>query len=681
MDDQARPLNQVSDGAVKSSPRDRLRSVVVLMGLSALLAGLGLRLSFTQDDAFILFRYAANLLAGHGLVFNPGEWVEGYTCPLWLLMLAGCKIVWIDFLAASRLLGLVFGVGTLWVVYGLGKTVMRDEGSWWLVVIAPALLALNPSFASFATSGLDTALFTFLFTTTIWGFVVSYRKNRFPVWLALALVLLTLTRPEGILVFAIIWLCWVIRPNGGIRLPRLLLPAVTYAVPMAAITAWRWITYGYALPNPAYAKVFFDSQSLVQGLDYTWAFLSAYGWFGGVVVLVALPVVIRSGNRIVWRFLAALLVVFTLYIIAIGGDVLKGLRFFVPLLPIYYLLVQGGVGILRKWWFQGKAWRLAPGMAAIVILVLLVGQGLQYPRELDRVRLENGLTDKMSALGKWFVAHQPAETSIAANSIGALGYYTGYKIVDMVGLVDETIAHHPQIMEGIQSPAKERTYHAAHVLGQCPDFIVFDTYEKPNHAGDFALYLHGRFRDRYYRYPIWMPGREREMMVFKVRDMAQDDYASTEDEVWESVDFVYALRNGLDRVKDDPLTAKKYFTQCVELGPPDFVQPKEWLGMIALQDGDRRQAEEWFRQAVEVDSFSVTSVRYLAKICYNDGKLDAALRWGRQLVRMAPHIPDGWLMVGWILQAWGEPEAAKGIWRQGLAVLGPHREMLELIRE
>ena len=33
---------------------------------------------FLCDDAFISFRYARNLLEGHGLVFNPGEFVEGY---------------------------------------------------------------------------------------------------------------------------------------------------------------------------------------------------------------------------------------------------------------------------------------------------------------------------------------------------------------------------------------------------------------------------------------------------------------------------------------------------------------------------------------------------------------------------------------------------------------------------
>ena len=40
------------------------------------------------NDAFISFRYARNLLEGHGLVFNPGEYVEGYSNFLWVLELA-----------------------------------------------------------------------------------------------------------------------------------------------------------------------------------------------------------------------------------------------------------------------------------------------------------------------------------------------------------------------------------------------------------------------------------------------------------------------------------------------------------------------------------------------------------------------------------------------------------------
>ncbi|MCK4741420.1 MAG: hypothetical protein KAS80_03965, partial [Anaerolineales bacterium] len=42
----------------------------------------------TVDDAFITFRYAQNLIAGNGLVYNPGEWVLGTTTPLYAVMLA-----------------------------------------------------------------------------------------------------------------------------------------------------------------------------------------------------------------------------------------------------------------------------------------------------------------------------------------------------------------------------------------------------------------------------------------------------------------------------------------------------------------------------------------------------------------------------------------------------------------
>jgi hypothetical protein len=40
------------------------------------------------DDAFISYRYALNLVEGHGLVFNSGERVEGYTNFLWTLWCA-----------------------------------------------------------------------------------------------------------------------------------------------------------------------------------------------------------------------------------------------------------------------------------------------------------------------------------------------------------------------------------------------------------------------------------------------------------------------------------------------------------------------------------------------------------------------------------------------------------------
>ncbi|MBN97985.1 MAG: hypothetical protein CME16_01875, partial [Gemmatimonadetes bacterium] len=46
-----------------------------------------LHYNFIADDAFITLRYAQNLASGDGLVFNLGERVEGFTSPLWTLLL------------------------------------------------------------------------------------------------------------------------------------------------------------------------------------------------------------------------------------------------------------------------------------------------------------------------------------------------------------------------------------------------------------------------------------------------------------------------------------------------------------------------------------------------------------------------------------------------------------------
>ena len=45
-------------------------------------------LRFVQDDAYISWRYAENLARGLGLVWNEGEYVEGYTNFLWTVILA-----------------------------------------------------------------------------------------------------------------------------------------------------------------------------------------------------------------------------------------------------------------------------------------------------------------------------------------------------------------------------------------------------------------------------------------------------------------------------------------------------------------------------------------------------------------------------------------------------------------
>ena len=147
------------------------------LGLAALALALALLhiryLWFVCDDAFISFRYAANLAAGLGPVFNPGERIEGYTNFLWMLLsalvlkLGGAPENVMPVISAICALATVAAV--IWwapqpanapaPVKGRPTGPLGDTLPW-----AGFLLAGSAGFAAWATSGLETALFTLLVT-------------------------------------------------------------------------------------------------------------------------------------------------------------------------------------------------------------------------------------------------------------------------------------------------------------------------------------------------------------------------------------------------------------------------------------------------------------------------------------------------------------------------------------
>src|SRR5262245_16454258 len=91
------------------------------------------RWRFVIDDAFISLRYARNLAMGHGLVYNAGERVEGYTNFLWTLFLALPHLLHVDPIAVMKLANLALALATSWLVYRLGRET--------IVVPAPAARA------------------------------------------------------------------------------------------------------------------------------------------------------------------------------------------------------------------------------------------------------------------------------------------------------------------------------------------------------------------------------------------------------------------------------------------------------------------------------------------------------------------------------------------------------------
>ena len=67
--------------------------LICSFGLAACAIGLAVSRVWVADDAYITFRHIVQFLAGNGLTFNTLERVEGFTHPLWAVLL--CLFGWL----------------------------------------------------------------------------------------------------------------------------------------------------------------------------------------------------------------------------------------------------------------------------------------------------------------------------------------------------------------------------------------------------------------------------------------------------------------------------------------------------------------------------------------------------------------------------------------------------------
>ncbi len=159
---------------------------------------------FITDDAFISFRYVRNLLDGHGLVFNPGEYVEGYTNFLWVLELAAIwRVLGLRPEDVANWLSVIYTVGTiavmLWWVARMPCLRQRGLVAW----MALGLICGSATFAVWtAGGGLETRQFTFFALVAVVCLSVFGADRRGLIAASLSLAAAALTRPEGLLVAA-----------------------------------------------------------------------------------------------------------------------------------------------------------------------------------------------------------------------------------------------------------------------------------------------------------------------------------------------------------------------------------------------------------------------------------------------------------------------------------------------
>jgi arabinofuranosyltransferase len=440
-------------------------------GLLYLIAlGLAWNFRFVEDDAFISYRYAQNLANGHGLVFNPGERVEGYTNFLWTVIQAiPEKLGWTTPLF-GELLGLVVLVATVAVVLRLARAIMRDETR---AVFAVLVLLANMTFIGYGTSGLE-EMFQCLLVTSIGLLLLpdidhprlSLLARRLLSGLLAGIALLT-RLDSAVLIAAWFVMSLVAEyrlaagtsdaatsgpvsepPTPEGRIGRVVSAALALGIPTLILVVpwlvWKHSYYGSFLPNTFSAKTGTSKiQPFLYGIFYLVGFLFSYAAF----LLIGRWRRLRRGLMELpgMRYAAVAIGLWCVYILVVGADFME-YRFMVPILPFLAIaaayLIDHYSNLRRQ--------------IALMVVLAIFSLGHMEVRNLAFPVFVFGDLNHWPAnyVGSWHqmgtILHEQfpggldeaGQPLLAVVPLGVIPYYSQLPAIDMLGLADKYVAKH-----------------------------------------------------------------------------------------------------------------------------------------------------------------------------------------------------------------------------------------------
>lgn len=462
----------------------------------------------TIDDSFITFRYARNILAGEGFVYNPGEAVLGTTTPLYtgLMVLLGAVSGGTEapFPEIALLINAIIDGLTCVLLYQLGKKLNYE-----LAGLGAALAwSIAPFSVTFAIGGLETSLVVFLLVAMSY-FYIDHKITLAAFCASLAL----LTRPDTILLVGLIavdHLIRILRKQEKLRWQNLL---VLLALPLLwyAFATWQ---FGSPIPHSVQAKLGAYRLSPEEGLvrliqHYTTPFM-ADRWFGPALAvgsgLLLYPFLYFVGGRSLFkinsRSLAVALYPWLYLLVFALANPLIFRWYLTPPTPFLIFGILVGVQVIFSALVSKPRLKIPRRVQTTLLIGLIIL--LPFASLLSNWTLhpDHGLKNPAPGMA-WYklellyrqaaqkvLLYLTPQATIAAGDVGVLGYFTGARILDTVGLNSpEAVPYYP-----LDSKYYVTNYAVAPdlIIDQQPDFVILlEVY------GRLGLFQDPRFQSQY----------------------------------------------------------------------------------------------------------------------------------------------------------------------------------------
>jgi arabinofuranosyltransferase len=492
----------------RSVSLDRGGTLLILI-LLLLFAAVLVRTAWVSEDAYITFRTVDNFVHGHGLTWNIDERVQTYSHPLWMLLVSAVVFLTRESFFSVIILSLLV---SLVVAVLLARRIAPSPRE---AALGLVCLLSSKAFVDYSSSGLENPLTHLLLIVFLAGYFTEERTRNRLLFLALIASLAAVNRLDTILLY----IPPLAEATFRTQAPKKIRTLALGFIPLFVWEAFSFVYYGFLLPNSFYAKLRTGipaGELAAQGTSYllnslrmdpVTLFIIAAG--------IAASLVMRNRRSV---FPAFGILLYTAYVIRIGGDFMSGRFLTAPFIVSVVLITRIPI---------------VSAATAALMAIVAGGFGLAGPHPpllsdaaySDTKIDERGIADergfyyqvagllkagrnvKLPALNRESGFAAKTRGGVAINgAAGYFGYFAGpaVHIVDPLGVCDALLSRLPSI----QSP-DWRIGHFARVV---PGGYVESLTARKNVFRDKKLGEYYRKLMIIIRGELWSIGRFREIL-------------------------------------------------------------------------------------------------------------------------------------------------------------------------
>jgi hypothetical protein len=415
---------------------------------------------FPSDAAWARAVFARNVASRQGLCFNPGVPVAGAAGPAWIACLAVWGGLTGKYFFSAKLLGVLFVVLAAFVTWYIALDLLED---WRFAFLASLLVAASPRLATAGLNGTEAALAALLVAAAVHWQAKGWEGTPLQRMVgAGAAALAALSRPELVLLLPVLlldrWAITALREGAEAKRIRHALKRSLPELAAAALILAPYVIYNWRTGGPLWQQ---PENALRAQPTWMWAGGVLGGlWADNALLLcaaaVGLPVAVLAAARAHSEHRSFALALTPLVMVAVPGLIWTQARAesavyaAAYLTPVVAVLAASGFFLAHRWgkrWLRPESQRRGRIVFGVVIAVLCAGilcltslaHMASWQQHGVQVKKVSGL---QVWIGRWAADHLAPDASIASREVGAIGFFSRKRMVDLGGTISpKGLAH------------------------------------------------------------------------------------------------------------------------------------------------------------------------------------------------------------------------------------------------